>query len=333
MIVPSSIRQRYDDWLPFLKRVELRVEETLGPFCRKNGFIFEGRIKAIESLAEKIESGRYSSWDGLDDLYACTVAVPLSADEKSVREFIDRSFAVISTKERGELWKPPDVFRYDSTRINAKLRTYPGIDSGVELSVHDILFEIQVKSLFDFAWSKTTHALTYKSNLVDWKRYRLAAHLKAAVEQADFLLVGFEQAAELVTEGKSPDIDDKAKIREVFFELVERGKIPSESVPRDWSRFVDNVYTAVQAFSGSRPSGRSGRPLDRCEEACDVISKYFGEIQVDSIPRSLSLFQIVIGALSSSRKFTGKARQYFVPAEGEFDAIFPEAKLPGDVFG
>lgn len=332
MIVPSIIQQKYDDCFPFLREIERRVEETMIPFCRENGFIFDGRIKTLESAAEKIESGRFSSWDGLDDLYAFTVAVPLSVDEEYVRQYIKNTFEVASIKERGQTPKPPDVFRFDSTRISAKLRSLPGTSVDVEPSIFNIEFEVQVKSLFDYAWSKTTHALTYKSGIVDWKRYRLTAHLKAVVEQADFLLVGFEKAAELVTDGQSPDVADKAAMQQVFRSLVEEKLIPTELVPKDWSRFADNLYTALQVLEGGRPTGRSFRPLRNSDLAFGIIRQYFQTTNGQEIPRSLSLFQLVLGLLCLSGEFEGFSENYYVLAEDSFKSIFPQAKLPGAKF-
>lgn len=332
MIIPSSIQLLYDQWLKYFKKLEERVESTLLPFCRAEGFIFEGRLKSPDSLAEKIESGRYSSWEKLDDIYACTVAVPLARDEKIVREKLANLFDVSAPKDRRAVPKPPDVFRFDSTRVIARLRKLPDTQIEEGISIFNILFEVQIKSLFEFAWSKTTHALTYKSNLVDWKRHRLTAHLKAAVEQADFLLVGFEQAAQLVTDGWSQDINDKSALRTFFQELVGSMQIPTEFVPKDWSRFVDNVYTVLQVLDGERPTGRGNRPIRSLTSACDVLREYFSSTDEKKIPRSLSLFQIVLGVLCTSGKFKGHYNDYHLPKGDAFTTFFPKADIPGQEF-
>lgn len=332
MVVPSSIQQLYNEWLSCFVEVQKRVESTLIPFCQKNGFIFEGRLKSIDSLAEKIESGRYSSWEKLDDIYACTVAVPLVDDEETVHKKLDGLFDISNTKQRGATPKPPDVFRFDSTRVIARLRKPPFDLIDEKISIFKVLFEIQIKSLFEFAWSKTTHALTYKSNLVEWKRHRLTAHLKAAVEQADFLLVGFEQAAQLVPGGWTQDIKDKSALRVFFQGLVENQQIPTEFLPKDWSRFVDNVYTMLQVLDGERPTSRSNHPIRSLTLACDVLQRYFLSTDQKRIPRSLSLFQIVVGVLSSSGSFTGRYDAYYLPKGDAFTTIFPSAGIPGTEF-
>lgn len=332
MIVPAAIQRTYDDWQRFLQEVANRVEGTLAPFCRDNGFVFEGRVKSLESLAEKVESGRYASWDSLDDLYACTVAVPLSTDETVARDFLHGRFDVLAEKERGSIPKSPDVFRFDSTRVVAKLRALPDTPEESGPSVFSVKFEIQIKSLLEFAWAKTTHALTYKSTLVDWKRYRLSAHLKAVVEQADFLLAGFEGAAQLVPDGWCPELDDKSILRELFESLAQSSQLPTELIPKDWSRFIDNLYVAVQVLTGHHPTSHSRRSLQFREQICVIVKEYFATRSVDDIPRSLSLFQIVLGVLCTSGMFTGQSNNYHILTDDAFAVIFPGVNLPGKTF-
>ena len=126
MIIPGAILQKYTDWQPFLVELAKRVEESLYPYCRDNGFVFDGRAKSAESIAEKIESGRFRSWEELDDLYACTIAAPLSGDEAQILQKIQLLFKQVDLKKRGAVPKPPDSFRFDSTRVICTLRLPPG---------------------------------------------------------------------------------------------------------------------------------------------------------------------------------------------------------------
>ena len=59
MIYPSILERRYQDYLPLVKEVASRVKDTMLNFCEKNGYALTYRIKTIESLAEKIETGRF----------------------------------------------------------------------------------------------------------------------------------------------------------------------------------------------------------------------------------------------------------------------------------
>ena len=261
MIVPSVLSSRFEEWKPFILDALKRVEETLVPYARRQGYIFDGRVKTLESLAEKLESGRYNGWPQIEDLYACTIAIPLPDEESNVREFLIEKFDLISSRERGRTAKQPEVFRFDSTRLILRTRKPEIAPREEDPSVFSVSFEVQIKSLYDYAWAKTTHALTYKSNTVEWKRYRLAAHLKAASEQIEFLLRGFDGASQYLVESPWASIRDKKRIGSFFKNSVENGVIPIEVAPKDWSRFSDNIYRGLQALEGHAPTSGGGREL------------------------------------------------------------------------
>ncbi|NEQ78695.1 MAG: hypothetical protein F6K23_40335, partial [Okeania sp. SIO2C9] len=75
MIYPSILDRKYNQYQPFVKEVAKRVKEALLNFCDAKGYAFTSRIKTIESLAEKIETGRFEKWSDLDDLFACTIII------------------------------------------------------------------------------------------------------------------------------------------------------------------------------------------------------------------------------------------------------------------
>jgi ppGpp synthetase/RelA/SpoT-type nucleotidyltranferase len=215
MFVSTELRQRYEMALPDIEAVAKEVRATLLTFCEKKGFAFLSRIKILDSLAEKIECGRYSSWWDLDDLYACTVITPTLNHEVEVEEFCNSAFLMHSARRRGSPEKPFDVFRFDATRLYYRLRPPMGEDVP-EAERFRLLFEIQIKSAFDHAWSTATHDLTYKSNQIDWRRLRLSAQIKAIVEQLDVAILGFEQMAPLIAENPDRRLQIKREIGDVF---------------------------------------------------------------------------------------------------------------------
>jgi ppGpp synthetase/RelA/SpoT-type nucleotidyltranferase len=89
--------------------------------------------------------------------------------------------------------------------------------SGIER--YQLLFEVQIKSAFDHAWSTATHDLTYKAQQIDWRRLRLAAQIKAIVEQLDVAILGFEKMAPLIAENP----DRRLLIRKQIGDLFSRG--------------------------------------------------------------------------------------------------------------
>ena len=242
---------------------------------------------------------------------------------------------MVESRERGGTAKEPEKFRFDSTRLILRLRPPPSAVRESDRSIFAVRFEVQVKTLYDFAWTKTTHALTYKSDAIEWKRYRLAAHLKAASEQIEFLLRGFEDAAQHLVESPWAPIDDKARIKAFFQSKVESGVIPNEVSPKDWSRFSDNFYRALQALSGNFPSGRSGRKLDILARALEELGTHFSTLNdAGRFPRSVSLYQYSIGHLSASLDGAKKHNKLNILKDSSLFEVFPDvaSRLPGRLF-
>jgi ppGpp synthetase/RelA/SpoT-type nucleotidyltranferase len=246
MPVPERLRLEYEKNRPLLRELRDYVSQTLRPYCESQGYMFLDRIKDVESLSEKLEGGRYGSWDELDDLYACTVVIPVPEHEQEVLDKLARNFEPVRTRDRSQVKKAPDVFRFDGLRWYGKMRSQeadrrqPGLEK--------LTFEVQVLTAFEHALSLVTHDLVYKADNADWRRLRLAAQLKAAVEQLELIIVAFDQAADSVRSSPWPDTDVKSHLIDSFKALVAQGLIPEPLVPGSWRRFADNVVQLIQSF-------------------------------------------------------------------------------------
>lgn len=291
MSVPQSIRIAYDKVAPALREVKAYVESTMRPFCDRSKYPFFGRIKQVESLSEKLEGGRYSSWSEIDDLYACTIVVPSPAHESSIREKLSSSFAEQRVRSRATLQMAPDVFRFDGFRWYGTLRAdtlagrhQPGLDS--------VTFEVQVPTAFEYAWSTVTHDLVYKSNDVDWKRLRLAAQLKAAVEQIEVVIAAFDQTSSAVRATRWPETSSKQEIVSKFQGWVARGLIPETLVPASWRRFADNIFSLVRTYepNPNRQAKAVSRLLMELEKALQGLGPA-------GLPYSGTLFQFVVSVV------------------------------------
>jgi len=164
---------------PYLEPVRVRVRDSLWVLCEEKTFALVSRIKTLESASEKVETGRFKSWIEIDDLVAMTVVVPTLAQESVAIDFLQSVFDQIDLRARGSTSKAPDIFRFDSTRFIGRLRSSDESSRG---PMHNVPFEVQIRSAFEHAWSVTTHALTFKSADVSWSKLRLTSQLKAAVE-------------------------------------------------------------------------------------------------------------------------------------------------------
>jgi ppGpp synthetase/RelA/SpoT-type nucleotidyltranferase len=250
MIVPSPIQRKFDYNEVYINHVGTVVRDTVSNFCDINNFAASYRFKKVESIAEKIESGRFKNWSDIDDIFACAIIIPNLNYETQVITFLERAFLKVELKRRGSRLKDPRLFRFDSTRFIGKLRPREG--ETLDPNIYNISFEIQIRTAFEHAWTVATHDLIYKNNNIDWKRLRLASQLKASAEQMDMLAISFDQESEYVTECQWPEVHAKKNIISQFNLAVKEGTIRSELVPRDWTRFSDNIYKLITSTDESK---------------------------------------------------------------------------------
>lgn len=263
----------------------------------------------------------FRSWDELDDLFACTIAVPLPADEEAVLTFLGQTFEEVALRKKLAAKKAPNVFRFDSTRFIARLKKPDG--AGQVDSIFQVRFEVQIKSLFELAWSRTTHALAYKSSRIDWRALRLVAALKASVEQMDLLLSEFENAMKLLGSAKWYDIEKKKSIQDALVAL--RNTVPTEAWPKDVSRFVDNCYSLIELLQKQERWQQRSRDLDIYDEALGLLSDFIRKQTPDSFPRSVSFFQLIFAILTSKYKLPSDRDAWF-PISSELETLFPHVK-------
>lgn len=323
MVVSHQIRQRYDETSAYLPQLRNFVRELLEPYCEEMHFGFVDRIKEVESLAEKLESGRLRTWDEVDDLYGATIVVPSILEEPNAIAGLRSRFEEVRFRARSSTRTPPDVFRFDSPRFIGRLKPTREREGS---PFEGLLFEVQVRTAFEHAWSTATHALTYKSDHVDWKRQRLAAALRATVEQIDLSIAGFEETAVRVLPGVWPESETKHQILTRYRALFDRAQLPTEVAPRTWNRFVDNIYDLCTA-EAQRQKAR-GRPTPReieavVNEALAAFESWANATQVDQVPRSLSLYQTTLGVLTQ-RRVLNSGLSLSVFGLEDVASVFPE---------
>jgi ppGpp synthetase/RelA/SpoT-type nucleotidyltranferase len=321
MPVPVEIELKYSQLKPYVDLVAERVKQIILSFTEKKGYAFASRLKNSQSLAEKIETGRFKSWSTLDDTFGCSIVFPTLGEEPSVFEYISSKFLVVEHRERGSTLKDPSVFRFDATRVIATLNpTVSGLDE--QSLLLNIPFEIQLRTAFEHAWSSTTHKVAYKGDRIDWKYLRLAAQLKAAVEQLDLMAAGYDKFADLISAYDWPEIIIKSSIEDFFRTAIETGKIPSEMQPQSWSRFCDNIFSLIRSISKQRKMNEK----QVVKEVLSAIQSGIEDYQKRPFPRSISLTQFVIGTLVRRKVFEGNLEKYHILITNSFIDLFPEVK-------
>jgi ppGpp synthetase/RelA/SpoT-type nucleotidyltranferase len=328
MIIPREIARRYDLERPYVQRVGERVKDQVFEFCDTNGFAFLGRVKTANSLAEKLETGRFSRWNEIDDLYASSVIVPTLNEEGAVLAFLRSTYEEVHVALRGSTLKDPSVFRFDATRFVGRLRTDPLIAE--DSALRKIVFEIQVRSAFEHAWCVTTHALTYKGGGIDWRRLRLVAQLKAAVEQLDASVKGFDAVAAGLSEHSWPDIN-AMRLIETMYRALFRDKIfPREAEPESWARFCENVW---KILLGSTPGYlKNEAKVDLARVAMEAIDIAARETGAAPYPLSISLIEYTLGTLVQAGFISAPLKRYVPIVTSELLGLYPDARILGSGF-
>lgn len=289
MGAPRSVRDRYAQDVGALGQLQRYVRGTLAPWCgdstRKYGL--DGRVKSVESVAEKLCTGRLSRWDELDDLVAFTVIVPTRSHEAAVLAKLSASFATTDTRDRARTRKRPEIFRFDATRWYGAVQDKPWPPQLPE-SLRDVVFEIQIQTAFENAWSTVTHDLVYKGAGVDWQRRRLAAQLKAVVEQLDLLIETFESAATAIPVSLDDESEAHAELLVIFRALETDKLVGVDVVPQSWQRFAECVYSLARH--------RTRRASEAAALATELSSAFDSAVRASEfrIASSGLLFQAVV---------------------------------------
>lgn len=314
MGVPVAVQTAYDSRFDSLRELEAIVGPSIQRWASGNDYLFKDRIKDPQSLSEKLETGRFASWPELDDLYACTVVIPTTGHIERVLGFLRAAFREREVRGQGVSQKAPDVFRFDAPRFIGTLIPQEGVERSAGLD--EVLFEVQILTAFEYAWVVATHDLVYKGGHVDWRRARLAAHLKAAAEEADALIASFELTAESIPISPHPGTNRRERIAEFFKGEFEAGRIPAPLEPASWARFCENVSDLLRSYA-----------RDRFDEELDLLVVDAEEFFANGAPVSGSLFQVVVG-LVNRRLGVDALRRFVIVESPELRDLHGVTEIP-----
>lgn len=318
-MIPQVLSQKIINAEPLLVALKKSVADTLTAFADTRNFPLSGRIKTAESVAEKIEMGRYLRFSEIDDLVAFNLIIPSAAYEQEVISFCKSSFEVVFVRSKTETRKAPDVFRFDSTRIVAKARRPPDLVGHTGPAIYDYLFEIQVRTAFEHAWSVATHDLVYKASSIDWKRVRLAAQLKATSEGLDAAVAAFDHLAMNINESPWERVSDQTEVSKFVSLAFENSRLPPTLRPASISRFSENFWALITSI----------QPRLSITDALRIINEQM--TQTESMPMSLSLYQLFLGMLCRDVRVTD-TRNIHCHVTAELVALFPETARLNAVF-
>lgn len=306
----KSLEQAYIERQSTFRAVEATAKDILDDFCKRRGFLLVGRAKTIDSLQDKLETGRYADLSGIDDVVAFSVVIDTLGQEADVRAFLRRSFRVLSIKS-GTTLLDERVFDFDSTRVYCRLEDKLRLGA----SLDQITIEVQIRTILQHAWSKITHPQVYKAQIFDARASRLAAELMAQLESIDRSFSRFRTNSRSVKVVNRRDMAASSAVTAMIDQLVRDGVVPSEMRPKNGRRLGENIYDAIHRDMRSQYAA----PIETI--------RVFIEGQRDKFPRSVSLFQLAIVALHDAKALNHgtrtKPRRYYVT--DELISLFPSA--------
>lgn len=191
MKVSPSLRQAYEKVHPVLERLAGFVEPRARKIAEKHHGAYSARIKEPESILIKAEKEGYQHpFAEMDDLFACTIAVPDHHRVGHARADVEACFEVVKVRQRDV---KPEEFTYNDLSLYLKVK--PGFFNRHEAYL-DFIFELQIKTLLQRAWSQAGHDVIYKSARRTWGLARISSQLRALLEMADSVLANLEGAAD-----------------------------------------------------------------------------------------------------------------------------------------
>lgn len=241
MKVPLSIRNSYsnlyEQYLPLSNKINGIFES-----CKKKGWLYDYRLKSLESYALKLETGRYT-FPNIDDFFACIFVVPNRNCIDEVIEAINPFIEIQERKPKDNITtsKFPESFVFDDLRLYVKYKDNPSLPP---TSFTSLMFEIQIKTFLQHAWAIATHDLTYKSNTVSWAKQRIAFQVKAMLEHIEISI----QEAEMLS--KNGELDKKHKYIESLttIEKIVKTHWQDEELPFDIKRLTENIYNLCKTL-------------------------------------------------------------------------------------
>lgn len=243
MKINSSIRAIYQEVRELHKLLEARVKEAFEGGKRKQWF-FLCRIKEEESFALKLETGRVSDPRTMEDFFACTLVVENRSSISEALNIVEDICDIVSRRppDEGKTHKSPDEFCFDDLRLYVKLKAS---DQLPPTPLNDIIFEIQIKTFLQHAWSIATHDLVYKGQNVDWGRARVAYQIKAMLEHAE---ISVERVDAMAESSLLAVTDEKIRKLKAVIDWL-RSTWDGEWLPKDMVRLAENIIAMCQAIN------------------------------------------------------------------------------------
>lgn len=130
--------------------------------------------------------------------------------------------------------KKASSFDFDDLRLYLKRGASA---TGRNDDLEGLIFEVQVKTVLQYAWGKATHDLIYKTDQVSWPKERIAFQVKAMLEHAEIAIAEAERLAEASAIAKC----DKETAATLQIIAILKEFWPKDRLPTDIKRLSESV--------------------------------------------------------------------------------------------
>ena len=275
MKIAKGLREIHGDCLQQYGVLKEEVETLLKPNAEKQGWFFLSRLKELESFALKLETGRVSDPSRLEDFLACSIVVPTMAQIEEAEEIVLDFFDLTERRPRKKDVTPKSSssFEFDDLRLYVARR--PAV-SGRHPELDGRVFEVQIKTILQHAWTHATHDLIYKSDTVSWRRERIAYQVKAMLEHAEVAISEANVLAETAVLAKSHE--RTADILDLIQQIKQTW--PNERLPVDVKRLAQTIRQIFQTADLN---------VKRFRDVIEEEKRRFGLLPYDLSPYAFTL--------------------------------------------
>ena len=249
MKVSKSIRNVYNQSKGDYQRLSDEVCGKLRTKVEKKDWFFVHRLKELESFALKVETGRVSNPARMEDFFACTIVVPTVTQIADAEQMLKEVYEVNARKPLLDdtTHKRASDFVFDDLRMYLKRGSS---QSGYNQDLEDTVFEVQIKTILQYAWGIASHDLIYKTDNVSWPKERIAFQVKAMLEHAEIAIGEAERLAD--SSAISKQDNDTTRTLEIIDVL--RGFWPEERLPQNIKRLAESIRDILRTCN-IKPDG------------------------------------------------------------------------------
>src|SRR6266481_10059806 len=97
MKVPLSVRELFQEREPIYRQLREKVDSRFA-IRLHDRWHYESRVKAIESFAQKLETGRFHDVRNLEDFFGCTIVVENATAVSTAEALVRELFPVIAAR-------------------------------------------------------------------------------------------------------------------------------------------------------------------------------------------------------------------------------------------